>query len=42
MRVVQIRLPMKVLDRIDEQVSKGFYSSRSDFIRSVIRDTLKD
>jgi Arc/MetJ-type ribon-helix-helix transcriptional regulator len=42
MEVVQVRLPEKIVEVIDEMVAQGFYSSRSDFIRTKIRKTLEE
>jgi Arc/MetJ-type ribon-helix-helix transcriptional regulator len=37
METLQIRLPKNMLKGIDETVKKGLYTSRSDFIRDLIR-----
>ncbi|MBN2095021.1 MAG: ribbon-helix-helix protein, CopG family [Candidatus Aenigmarchaeota archaeon] len=42
MEVVQVRLPEKLVKKIDELVAQGFYSSRSDFIRTKIRRVLEE
>ncbi|MGC9310207.1 MAG: ribbon-helix-helix domain-containing protein [Candidatus Aenigmatarchaeota archaeon] len=42
MEVVQVRLPEKVVKKIDDLVGQGFYSSRSDFIRTKIRRILEE
>ncbi|RLJ04516.1 MAG: CopG family transcriptional regulator [Candidatus Aenigmatarchaeota archaeon] len=41
MRVVQIRLPKKIVEKIDEIIEKEFYSSRSEFIRVKLREILE-
>jgi len=40
MEVVQVRLPKKLIDKIDEIVQKGYYQSRSEFIRSKLREII--
>ncbi|OYT43359.1 MAG: CopG family transcriptional regulator [Candidatus Aenigmarchaeota archaeon ex4484_56] len=42
MEVVQIRLPKKLIKKIDELVECGYYNSRSDFIRSKLREIIDD
>ncbi len=42
MEVVQVRLPEKIVKKIDDLVAQGFYSSRSDFIRTKIRRVLEE
>jgi len=42
MDVVQIRLPKRLIQKIDELVEKGFYESRSDFIRSKLREIVEN
>jgi len=37
MQTLQIRLPEMILEQVDELVKKGFYSSRSDFIKEAVR-----
>ena len=37
MELVQVRLPKKLIEEIDAQVSKGRHASKSDFIRDAIR-----
>lgn len=38
MERVNLRLPRETLDRIDEQVDVGIYPTRSEAIRSAIRE----
>ncbi|RLJ00636.1 MAG: hypothetical protein DRP06_01710 [Candidatus Aenigmatarchaeota archaeon] len=41
--ILQIRLPEILIEKIDELVEKGYYKSRSDYCREVIRlAVLKD
>jgi len=42
MKVVQIRLPDKLIKKIDELVEQGYYESRSEFIRSKLREVIED
>ncbi|RLG14553.1 MAG: CopG family transcriptional regulator [Candidatus Nanohalarchaeota archaeon] len=42
MKVIQIRLPMKLLEKIDELIKEDYYSSRSECIREKIRESLKE
>jgi len=42
MKVVQIRLPEKLIKKIDELVEQGYYESRSEFIRSKLREVIED
>ena len=42
MKVVQIRLPEKLIKKIDELVEQGYYESRSEFIRSKLREVIAD
>ena len=37
MEVVQVRLPLALVKEIDLRVEAGFYSSRSDMIRDIVR-----
>ena len=41
MKVIQVRIPKKIVDKIDELVSEGYYSSRSAYIRDKLRDIFK-
>ena len=41
MEVVTVRFPIWVLKTIDGLVAKGFYQSRSDFIRDAVKKHLK-
>ena len=41
MIIVQVRIPKKVIDNIDEVVKEGYYSSRSEYIREKIRDAVR-
>lgn len=38
METLQIRLPEKQVDEIDEKVRKGVYASRSEAIRTMLRE----
>lgn len=38
---VLLRLPAKLLAEIDREVKKGFYSSRSEFIKDRLRQTFE-
>jgi Arc/MetJ-type ribon-helix-helix transcriptional regulator len=42
MEVVQIRLPKKLIKKIDELVEEGYYGSRSEFIRSKLREIIEN
>jgi Arc/MetJ-type ribon-helix-helix transcriptional regulator len=42
MELVTVLLPKRFLERIDELVREGLYSSRSDSIRSAVRLFLKE
>ena len=42
MKVIQIRLPEKLIKKIDELTQEGFYESRSDFIRSKLREIVEN
>jgi len=42
MEVVQIRLPSKLLKKIDEQIQHGLYESRSEYIRSKLREVIEN
>ena len=37
-----VSLPRKLLTKLDEQLAKGGYSSRSEFVRDLVRDKLVD
>ena len=37
MRTLQIRLPDPLLKQVDDIIQKGFYSSRSDFLKEATR-----
>jgi len=41
MKVVQVRIPKKIIDKIDGFVKEGYYSSRSEYIREKIRDCVR-
>jgi len=41
MKVVQIRLPEKLVKKIDELVEQGYYESRSEFIRTKLREIIE-
>jgi Arc/MetJ-type ribon-helix-helix transcriptional regulator len=41
MEVVQIRLPKRLIKKIDELVQEGYYESRSEFIRSKLRELIE-
>ncbi len=38
MQVIQVRLPDGLIKEIDSLVSSGYYASKSDVVRDVIRD----
>ncbi|RMF55868.1 ribbon-helix-helix protein, CopG family, partial [Candidatus Woesearchaeota archaeon] len=40
--ILNVRLPQEIIDWIDSLLEKGFYNSRSELIRDVIRDYLKE
>ncbi|MHA1720812.1 MAG: ribbon-helix-helix domain-containing protein [Promethearchaeota archaeon] len=42
MQTLQIRLPKKLLEQVDEIIQKGFYSSRSDFLKEATRKYILD
>jgi len=42
MQTLQIRLPKKLLKQVDEIIQKGFYSSRSDFLKEATRKYVLD
>ncbi|QEE15543.1 ribbon-helix-helix domain-containing protein [Promethearchaeum syntrophicum] len=42
MQTLQIRLPKKLLKQVDEIIHKGFYSSRSDFLKEATRKYVLD
>jgi len=42
MQSLQIRLPKKLLKQVDEIIHKGFYSSRSDFLKEATRKYVLD
>lgn len=39
-RVVSVKLPERLIDGIDQLVKGGLYTSRSDAIRTAVRDLL--
>ncbi len=41
MIIVQVRIPKKVIEKIDEFVKEGYYSSRSEYIREKIRESVR-
>jgi len=41
MIIVQVRIPKKVIDNIDDVVKEGYYSSRSEYIREKIRESVR-
>ncbi len=41
MRVVQIRLPKKTVEKIDKMIERENYLSRSDFIRTKLREIIE-
>ena len=42
MRTLQIRLPDTLLKQVDDIIQKGFYSSRSDFLKEATRKYILD
>ncbi len=42
MKVISVKIPVKILDAIDIFVDAGDYATRSEFIRSAIRDKIKE
>jgi len=40
MKVTQVRLPVKLIAKVDQLVEEGFYHSRSDLLREAIRKTV--
>ena len=40
MKVTQVRLPVKLIEKVDQMVEEGFYHSRSDLLREAIRKTV--
>ena len=40
-KVVLLRIPEKLLAEIDNEVKKGFYSSRAEFIKDKVRDAIE-
>ncbi len=41
MKLVTVKLPERLVDGVDELVKGGVYHSRSDAIRTAVRDLLK-
>jgi Arc/MetJ-type ribon-helix-helix transcriptional regulator len=42
MEQVTVRVPASQLDRVDEQVDRGDYASRSEWVRHAIREQLTE
>ena len=41
METLQIRLPKKILEKVDELVKSGLFQSRSEIVREAIRNYIK-
>ena len=41
-QIVQVRLPDKIVEKIDKIVERGEYTSRQDFIKDILRVVLKN
>jgi len=41
METLQIRLPKKILEKVDELVKSGLFQSRSEIIREAVRNYIK-